>query len=78
MGGQEASCCHCAARNVLASSVAIVIGPTPPGTGEIQPATWLADANSTSPQSTPSGVRVMPTSSTIAPGLIHSPETNFG
>ena len=69
--------CHCAARSVFASSVAIVIGPTPPGTGVIQPATSFAASKSTSPQSLPSGRRLMPTSMTIAPGLIQSPGTNL-
>ena len=58
--------------------MAMVIGPTPPGTGVIQPATWLADAKSTSPRSlpasgSPSGTRLMPTSTTIAPGLSIAP-----
>src|SRR3954468_24260995 len=35
-----------AATRVLRSSTAIVIGPTPPGTGVIAPATWAAVANS--------------------------------
>ena len=38
-----------AAVNVLRSSIAIVIGPTPPGTGVIAPATSTAWAKSTSP-----------------------------
>ena len=37
--------------SVFFISIAIVIGPTPPGTGVILPATWLADAKSTSPHS---------------------------
>jgi hypothetical protein len=59
----------------LASSIAIVIGPTPPGTGVIQDARSAQDAKSTSPTSFPSGRRLMPTSITIAPGLIHAPGT---
>ena len=56
----------------------MVIGPTPPGTGVIHPATSRADSKSTSPVSLPSGSRLMPTSTTIAPGLIHAPGTNRG
>ena len=40
-------------------SMATVIGPTPPGTGVIQAARAAAGANSTSPQSVPSGKRLM-------------------
>ena len=47
--------------------MATVIGPTPPGTGEIQPATSLTDPKSTSPTSLPS-TRLIPTSITAAPG----------
>src|SRR5205823_5091743 len=38
-------------------------------------ARWQAAANSTSPQSLPSGPRFMPTSITTAPGRIHAPRT---
>ena len=38
---------------VLTSSIARVMGPTPPGTGVIQPATSLTPPKSTSPQSFP-------------------------
>src|SRR5439155_625999 len=51
-----------AALTVLASSIATVIGPTPPGTGVMWAARSQAAANSTSPQSLPSGPRFMPTS----------------
>ena len=55
----------------------MVIGPTPPGTGVMAPATLTASAKSTSPTSLPlpSGftMRLMPTSMTMAPGLIQSP-----
>src|SRR6516225_6728026 len=68
-----------AARNVLSNRQAIVIGPTPPGTGVIAPATLLADEKSTSPitRARPSGLGagLMPTSMTVAPGLIQSPLT---
>ena len=39
----------CAATRVLRKSTAMVIGPTPPGTGVIAPATSDAEAKSTSP-----------------------------
>ena len=61
-----------AASSVLRSSIAIVIGPTPPGTGVISPARSTALSKSTSPTS-PSSVRLMPTSITAAPGLTQSP-----
>ena len=61
----------------------MVMGPTPPGTGVIRPATSTASAKSTSPTTRvlPSaaltgsleGTRLMPTSMTVAPGLIQSP-----
>jgi len=47
----------------LAISIAIVIGPTPPGTGVIRQASGATAAKSTSPH-TPSRVRCMPTSMT--------------
>ena len=50
----------------------MVIGPTPPGTGVIAPATSAALAKSTSPTSLPS-TRLMPTSITVAPGFSQSP-----
>ena len=59
--------------------VMIVIGPTPPGTGVIAPATCEADAKSTSPSSFffPSRMtRVVPTSITVAHGLIQSERCN--
>ena len=65
--------------------MAMVIGPTPPGTGVMAPATLLTSSKSTSPVSfvfvsPPSltWIRLMPTSMTRAPGLIHSPLTMFG
>ena len=70
----RAACC--------ASKHAIVIGPTPPGTGVIAPATSTASAKATSPtmRDLPPapGTRLMPTSITVAPGLIQSPRTNSG
>ena len=57
-------------------STAIVIGPTPPGTGVSAPAT-PATAGSTSPTS-PASVRLMPTSITVAPGFTQSALTNPG
>src|SRR5579862_1892703 len=65
-----------AAITVLASSIVIVIGPTPPGTGVIAPATSLTLAKSTSPTSLLS-TRVVPTSITTAPGLTISALTNW-
>ena len=60
----------------------MVIGPTPPGTGVIAPATFAASAKATSPtmRDLPSspGTRLMPTSITVAPGLIQSPRTISG
>ena len=45
-----------AASTVLTSSIAMVIGPTPPGTGVISPATAFTPSKSTSPQrAVPSG-----------------------
>src|SRR5260364_180966 len=48
---------YSAAWSVFISSMPIVIGPTPPGTGVIKPATFLTASKSTSPQSLPSAVR---------------------
>src|SRR4051812_36073801 len=55
-----------AARAQFSRSIAMVIGPTPPGTGVIQPATGLTAVKSTSPASDPSARRLMPTSTTQA------------
>src|SRR5258706_1138201 len=70
-----------AALSVFSSSMAIVIGPTPPGTGVIAPATSFADSKSTSPTVRDplflvgSSMLFVPTSITTAPGLIQSPFT---
>ena len=56
---------------MLDSSIARVIGPTPPGFGETQAATSYTSC-ATSPASLPS-TRDTPTSSTAAPGLTMSP-----
>ena len=53
------------------------MGPTPPGTGVIAPATFLTDSKSTSPQSLPSALRFIPTSMTVAPGRTMSPVNTF-
>ena len=53
----------------------MVIGPTPPGTGVMAAARFSASANSTSPQSLPSGLRFIPTSMTTAPGFTQAPFT---
>src|SRR3982074_3076082 len=64
-----------AASTAFDNSIAMVIGPNPPGTGVIHPARAAALSYSTSPTSFPSAVRLMPTSNTAAPGLIQSPGT---
>ena len=57
---------------MLDSSIARVIGPTPPGFGDTQPATSYT-SGATSPAIRPS-TRETPTSRTAAPGLTMSPE----
>src|SRR5207244_6001906 len=57
-----------AALTVVSSKHATVIGPTPPGTGVMNPASLLTFSKSTSPRSFPS-TRVRPTSTTAALGL---------
>src|ERR1700693_5721218 len=70
-----------AARTVFAISIAIVIGPTPPGTGVILEATFLTDSKSTSPCSLKpifaflSSPLFVPTSPTTAPFFTMSPLT---
>ena len=59
-----------AAIRVLRRSIAIVIGPTPPGTGVIAPAIGSTESKSTSP-TRPASVRLMPTSMTDGAGLDH-------
>ena len=54
------------------------MGPTPPGTGVIHPARFRAASKGISPMSRPSGVRLIPTSMTIDPGLIHAASMTFG
>jgi len=61
--------------HVLRINIATVIGPTPPGTGVMYEARSLAVSNSTSPASLPLSSRLIPTSITTAPDLIHSPLT---
>mmetsp|Transcript_194 Transcript_194/g.427 ORF Transcript_194/g.427 Transcript_194/m.427 type:complete len:292 (-) Transcript_194:8-883(-) len=62
----------------------IVMGPTPPGTGVMAPATGLASSKSTSPTSlkpdflVASGMGFVPTSMTAAPGFSHEPFTILG
>lgn len=58
--------------------MAIVIGPTPPGTGVIAPAIFSQDSKSTSPTSFLSAILFMPTSITTAPGFIISPVIKLG
>ncbi len=57
-----------AAVRVFLRSMAIVIGPTPPGTGVMAEAMGETPAKSTSPTNLPSR-RLVPTSITTAPGL---------
>src|SRR3954452_10652682 len=71
------------AVSVLSSRQAMVMGPTPPGPGVMDPATAAAPAKWTSPTSralpsTAPATRLMPTSMTVAPGLIQSPRTISG
>ena len=73
----QAATLACAASMVLRSRHAIVIGPTPPGTGVIALARCAAASKSTSPTSPPSR-RLTPTSITIAPSLTQSPLTICG
>src|SRR5690606_7553271 len=65
-----------AASTTLTSSMARVIGPTPPGFGEIHPATSATSA-ATSPAILPSR-RATPTSRTAAPGRTMSAVTRSG
>ena len=74
----QAASCSSAARSVLASSIAIVIGPTPPGTGVIHAARSWPPRNRRRRRACRPALRLMPTSMTIAPGLIQSPCTNYG
>src|SRR5207247_2912385 len=67
-----------AARTVFCISIAIVIGPTPPGFGVIMPATGWTRAKSTSPTSrapplaSGSRTRLTATSTTTAPDFTMS------
>ena len=54
------------------------MGPTPPGTGVIAPATSSASSNATVAHQTLGGAECTPTSITVAPGLIMSPRTISG
>ena len=72
-----------AARSVLTSRHATVIWPTPPGTGVIAPATFerLLEGDVADQPGLAVGrraCRLMPTSITVAPGLIQSPRTISG
>src|SRR5690606_35989335 len=57
------------AVRVFSRSPRIVIGPIPPGTGEIPDATFDADSKSTSPTVFPFESFAIPTSITTAPGF---------
>mmetsp|Transcript_11284 Transcript_11284/g.30262 ORF Transcript_11284/g.30262 Transcript_11284/m.30262 type:complete len:260 (-) Transcript_11284:765-1544(-) len=67
--------------SVFFKSMAIVIGPTPPGTGVMCAATPCASAKFTSPTKrwpnflVASSTALMPTSMTTQPGFSHSPRT---
>ena len=61
----------------MLSKQAIVIGPTPPGTGVIALATLETSSKSTSPTK-PESVLLIPTSITIASFFTQSPLTNLG
>src|SRR5262249_7854306 len=73
---------RCAACTVFVTTIATVIGPTPPGTGVRALATRDTEVASTSPQSRepPAGpsTRWMPTSTTTAPGLTHAGPRRLG
>src|SRR4029453_909128 len=61
-----------AARSVLRRSIAIVMGPTPPGTGVIARTRSETPPKSTSPTTLPVSRRLMPTSITHAPSFTMS------
>ena len=71
-----------AASRVLRKRQAMVIGPTPPGTGVIAPATSRrlreGDVADELRLALAGGHRLMPTSITTAPGLTQSPRTISG
>ena len=77
--GSGRPCARQQAVTVLARRQAIVMGPTPPGTGVIAPATATALSKWTSPTSLvlpdPSArpTRLIPTSTTVAPRFTQSP-----
>mmetsp|Transcript_106347 Transcript_106347/g.343050 ORF Transcript_106347/g.343050 Transcript_106347/m.343050 type:complete len:245 (+) Transcript_106347:459-1193(+) len=68
--------------SVFFMSMAMVMGPTPPGTGVMAEATALASAKCTSPTRrwplffVASSTALMPTSMTTQPGFSQSPRTN--
>ena len=79
MSGSERPYLRQQATRVFTNKQAIVIGPTPPGTGVIAPATLEQLENSASPTSRllpllPSTL-LIPTSISVAPGLIQLPLT---
>src|SRR5580692_4957784 len=61
-----------AASTVCWISMAVVTGPTPPGTGVSRPAMPVTAAASTSPARPPSGAGLVPTSITTVPGATKS------
>ena len=88
VGLQATPAIRLAAVTVFCSRQATVIRPTPPGTGEVQPATLSADLKWTSPTTlrlprgcgtgSRNGTRLTPISITVAPGRIQSPVTICG
>src|SRR3990170_4814468 len=72
LGRHRPAACLSAAVTVFTRSIATVIGPTPPGTGVIAPATSLTPSKCTSPMRPPPGALLVPTSMTVAPGLTMS------
>src|SRR5215470_5212933 len=77
-GGHAAPSWRAAPRSVFFMSMAMVMGPTPPGTGVMARARLDADSKSTSPASLPESRRFTPTSMTTAPSLIMSPVMKRG
>src|SRR5207247_9763458 len=63
---------------VFSSNIAIVMGPTPPGTGVMHEAVPSTLWKSTSPASLPSASRAIPTSMTTAPGFTSRAVTSLG
>src|SRR5690606_12082113 len=80
--GDGMPCCKHAAFTVLTSRQAMVMGPTPPGTGVMAAAFSATSQKATSPTSlvlpSPASRRLMPTSITTAPSFTQEPFTISG